>query len=81
MISKTLHAATIHDDNQGVGPSLWHPHLIRWVSRQDHVKGFLMKQEYISAHTYKLNLTDLIIKILQIKVSNLIHQSFATKVK
>jgi hypothetical protein len=28
----------------------------------------LMKQECISAHTYKLNLNDLIIKILQLKV-------------
>jgi hypothetical protein len=42
------------------------PHLIRWVSRQDHVEGFLMKQEYISAHTYKLNLNEVILKILQI---------------
>jgi hypothetical protein len=44
------------------------PHLLRWVSHQDHVKGFLMKQEYTSSHTYKLNLNDLIIKILQFKV-------------
>jgi hypothetical protein len=41
-------------------------HLIRWVSHQDHIEEFLMKQEYTSAHTYKLNLNDLIIKILQI---------------
>jgi hypothetical protein len=42
--------------------------MIRWVSRQDHVEGFLMKQEYTSAHTYNLNLNSLIIKILQFKV-------------
>jgi hypothetical protein len=33
---------------------------------QDHVEGFLIKQEYTSAHTYKLNLNALKIKILEI---------------
>jgi hypothetical protein len=40
-------------------------HLIRRVSRQNHVEEFLMNQEYVSAHRYKLNLNELIIKILQ----------------
>jgi hypothetical protein len=35
-----------------------------------------MKQEYIRTHIYKLNLNILKAKILQIQVSNLIHQSF-----
>jgi hypothetical protein len=39
--------------------SLWHPHLIRRVSRQDHIERFLTKQENTSAHTYKLNLNAL----------------------
>jgi hypothetical protein len=38
-----------------------------------------MKQEYTSAHTYKLNLHELIIQILQFKVLNLIHQSLHRK--
>jgi hypothetical protein len=44
------------------------PHLIRWVCHQDHVEGFLMKQEYTSAHIYKLNLNALKVKILQFNV-------------
>jgi hypothetical protein len=44
------------------------PHLIRRVCRQDHVEGFLTKQEYTTAHTYKLNLNAMKVKILQFKV-------------
>jgi hypothetical protein len=44
------------------------------VSHQDHVKGFLIKQKYTSAHTYKLNINELIIQILQIQVSNSIQE-------
>jgi hypothetical protein len=40
-----------------------------------------MKQKYTSAHTYKLNLNELIIKILQLKVLNLIHQSFTVEIE
>jgi hypothetical protein len=36
------------------------------VSHQDHIEGFLIKQEYTSADTYKLNLNVLKVKILQI---------------
>jgi hypothetical protein len=32
------------------------PHPIKMVCRSDYVKEFLTKQEYTSAHTYKLNL-------------------------
>jgi hypothetical protein len=32
------------------------------------MEEFLTKQEYTSAHTYKLNLNNLIIKIIQFKV-------------
>jgi hypothetical protein len=34
----------------------------------DHVEGFLMKQEFTCAQTYKLHLNDLVIKILQFEV-------------
>jgi hypothetical protein len=36
------------------------PRLIRQVSHQDYFEGFLMNQEYTSAHTYKLDLNILI---------------------
>jgi hypothetical protein len=39
-----------------------------------------MKQEYTSAHTYKLNLNALKVKILQVQVLNSIHQSFIAEI-
>jgi hypothetical protein len=35
---------------------------------QDHVEELLMKRKYTSAHTYKINLNALKVKILQFKV-------------
>jgi hypothetical protein len=57
------------------------PHLIRQVYHQYYVEGVLIKQEYTSADTYKLNLNALKVKILQISVLNLIHQSFIAEIK
>jgi hypothetical protein len=49
---------------QNIEPlQLRHPCLIRRVSRQDHVEGFLMKQEYTSAHTYKLHMEDVQVNV------------------
>jgi hypothetical protein len=45
-------------------PMIRHPNLIRWVSQQDRVKGFLTMQEYTSAYAYKLNLNELKVKLL-----------------
>jgi hypothetical protein len=45
---------------------MYHPHHEMTGVNQDHVKGFLMKQEFTSTHIQTININVLNVKLLQV---------------